>query len=63
MNLIYLYNHETKDLISTNNETFIKSLKEKNYIIVDEDFYRPILEKEKAIYKINELKELLNKTD
>lgn len=62
-NLTYLYNSETKDLISTDSVDFVEVLKQEGYAIVDEPFYAVLLNKETYTYRLLELKTLLLETD
>ena len=61
--LIYLYNENLKDLISTDNLEFSEVLKSEGYQIVNEKFFKPLLIKESNQQRILELKRTLQETD
>jgi hypothetical protein len=61
--LIYLYNNDSKDLISTDNLEFSNVLKSEGYQIVNEEFFKPLLTRESNQQRILELKQLLTETD
>jgi hypothetical protein len=63
IDLTFLYNDETKDLISTDNGDFLEVLKSEGYRVVSESFYQPLVNKELAQQRILELKQLLASTD
>jgi len=63
IDLTFLYNDETKDLISTDNGDFLEVLKSEGYRVVKKSFYEPLVDKELAQQRIIELKQLLADSD